>query len=861
MTWLRALFVVLSIHLALAVAGCPARRGARLVLPQQPDAYDLWAQGLAQEDAFYAELQRLQRLYTAEPDLALAAPNNYDGQYLLSSRIEAQRAGLVLTERTTQERWTLWFFDQTGTGAQLAEAAQPPASASAKPVGASAEAASRYAPDSGPSAVAAQHKDVPPLEVMRDEATAGGYVIELSFNGGEVTISVTARWLQGRYLQCTRELTLGGLDQAQQAAASQTAWTLDGAWLPYRLVPGLSGPYGVVPDTQADGAWHSKLYPVEAMVPAAAAYDRTHGFMLAVTDDHPRKLDRRYELGCAIPQGLNAGAQIRCAYTSYDGTTDQFDQPWLASGLPIRDSIALEPFALQAKSADPTLVEAESAEVIEHIADFVHAFHFVPQPPALPEPGAIVRAEQLPELAAKLGQDSTLEAGLNQAAGPIGARLCLMDPRATAAEPGAQQLATSDAKVKPEPQLLSGMGIDDTGLSGGEELSLEQVQRIQQLKQSGLSVLAESSLRGIYYNHQPKPYNLPHLQPAWFVDESGKTLVDRLAALRARDRCGWPGTVQPNWRDPQALAWFTRKLTEDLARYPDLAGYAFKLPLPVFGSRSTPAMPLIGSYEAQNAVFQLHLGEAIRATRDDAWLLSDSMPNLGTPPWCGMLLLSETGEVIRQDYGTGVEAQWLGFPVATQRLAAFLLNRVFDVEPYLSPESESETNNPATTGLAPLVSRAVGTLHGMVLDSSIPAGIPVAQSAATGFPVFALQQAELANSCGELRVVHSVPEKNGYTGGMERPAECTQQVAVLPADWDGAHAVWVCFSGIGGTVRVDSYNYVSVSWEGGGWTGKLPTGYWEVAHPAKSAAIQPGDAALILFKPMAPLPSAGKPIS
>jgi hypothetical protein len=829
--------------LALGLAGCPGKSPPQLVLPKQPDAYDQWAQGLQQEDAFYAELQRLQRLYTAEPDLSLAAPNNYDGQYTLSSRVEEQRAGLVLTERTTKQQWSLWFYDTTGAGAPKPEDTLPPPSAG--PAQTSADPG-RYAPDADPRALAPQRAAAPRIEILRNEPTAGGYKLELSLNGGEVAVNVTARWLQGRFLQCTRELTLGGLDQAKQADVAQTAWVLDGAWLPYRLAPGLSGPYGIVPDTQADGAWYSKLYPMEAMVPAVAAFDRTHGFMLAVTDDHPRKLDRRYELGYAIPRGHVAGMQIRVAYTMYDGTRDCFDRPWLASGLPIRDSIVLEPFALQCKSADPALVEAEAAEVVQHVADFVHAFHFVPQPPALPEPGPVVRAGQLPELAARLGQNATVADGLTQAVGPCGARLCLLDPWTAQARP-----AGPAPSAKPEPvSILTGIGIDDTGLSGGKPLAEEQVQRLQQLKQGGLPVLAETSLHNIPYYRHPETPNLPQMQPAWFVDDDdGQVLADRLALLKQGADCGWPETVAPNWRSPQAKAWFTRKLVEDLARYPDVAGYCLTLPGPR-SDRATdgavPSTPLTGSFEAQTALFQLHLGEAIRASRSDALILADTMPNLGQPAWCAALLPAVTMPPVASS-GAGTAIQ----PQPTQRLATFLLNRVFEVQPYLSAASSPEPQDPASSTLAAAVMRAVGAPNGMLFEPG---------SACAGFPAYALHQAELFNCCGELRVLYSEPAQNAYTGGNERPAQRTKQIAVLPADWAGAHAVWVCFAGIGGTMRIDNYNYLSVSWEGGGWTDKLPTGYWEIEHPSKGAKIEPGDAVLILFKPMAPLPSAGKPI-
>jgi hypothetical protein len=648
-------------------------------------------------------------------------------------------------------------------------------------------------------------------------------------------------------LQCTRELTLNGLDQALQADPSQTTWTLEGAWLPYRVAPGLGGPYGVVPDSEADGAWHSRLYPVEAMVPAVAAYDRTHGFMLAVSDDHPRKLDRRYDLGYAIPQGLAPGAQIRCTYTSYDGTRDAFDRPWMASGLPLRDSIVLEPLKLVCKSADPTLVEAESAEVIQHVADFVHAYHFVPKPPALPEPGAIVRAGQLPELAAKLGQSATLADGITQAAGPCGVKLCLLNPYAVAGDETAKPKAGSGQNA---PSALAGVGIDTTGLGHGKELGAEQLQLIQQLKQGGLNVLAQSNLQEYDYDRHAQG-DFPNLQPGWFMDISGWVLADRLASLKAGNDCGWPGAVQPNWRDPQAKAWFTRKLCGDLARYPDIAGYALRMPVPVLYDRpedSKLTTPMTGCFEAQNALFQLHLGEALRQVRADAVLLSDAEPNLAMPAWCGMLEPCNYEWRSRVQFDDRVQSDMAkGYDPSTQRLSAFLLNRVFDTQPYINTEP-SDASPPYE--LAQAVMRTAGTSNGMLLDPATGAG----------FAAFATHQYELQAASGELRVVYSDPVKNAYTGGDERPAVCDKLIAILPGNWTGAQSVWVCFSGIGGSMRIDKYNYLSISWDGGGWAGKLPTGYWEIEHPGKGAKIEPGDAVLIKLTPIAPVVTPGKPV-
>lgn len=196
----------------------------------------------------------------------------------------------------------------------------------------------------------------------------------------------------------------------------------------------------------------------------------------------------------------------------------------------------------------------------------------------------------------------------------------------------------------------------------------------------------------------------------------------------------------------------------------------------------------------------------------------------------------------------------------TQRLSTFLLNRIFGLQPYLTAESDFSNADFLDTTIAQTVMRTVGTPNGVLLDPAAAAGIWSDPTAAPGFPTFATHQYELQAASGELRVVYSDPAKNAYTGGDERPAVCTKQIAILPGNWTGAQAVWVCFQGIGGSLRVDKYNYLSISWEGGGWTGKLPTGYWEIEHPSKGAKIEPGDAVLIQLKPISPMFTPGKPV-
>ena len=98
------------------------------------------------------------------------------------------------------------------------------------------------------------------------------------------------------------------------------------------------------------------------------------------------------------------------------------------------------------------------------------------------------------------------------------------------------------------------------------------------------------------------------------------------------------------------------------------------------------------------------------------------------------------------------------------------------------------------------------------------------------------------------------------TTGGERPAECSELIALLPGGWDDAKAVWVAFHGIDGTVGVDVKNMLEITWDTGQWSRKLPVGYWVVEHPAPGA-VQAGDTVLVLKKPIGTAPTGGASVS
>jgi hypothetical protein len=118
-----------------------------------------------------------------------------------------------------------------------------------------------------------------------------------------------------------------------------------------------------------------------------------------------------------------------------------------------------------------------------------------------------------------------------------------------------------------------------------------------------------------------------------------------------------------------------------------------------------------------------------------------------------------------------------------------------------------------------------------------------------GFQGWAENQRDLRAAGGEVNVLYSQPEKAGYTLQGERPAQYDQLIAVQPATFSGAQSVWVTFHGIGGSVDIDSSNLLTVKWEGGTWTKKLPGGVWQVLHPA-AGAVKPNDVVLVKHMPL-----------
>jgi hypothetical protein len=733
--------------LLVLLAGCP--RPAPQQAAEQPETTDKYAQFgalLRDEQGFYDEFKRLQRLYADPPKLGYAAVGNQVNRFQLASHITDSGAALALTDTATGEEWLLWAWQD-------------------------------------------QSESPPSLTVITDMATTGGYRLEFNVGGQALAVNLTASWNQGRYLQVSRELMLGGLDMDIRVPTGYTDWVLDGPWLPYRMVPAAHGPYGVVPDSRAMGDWQDRNYPVDAMVPALAAYDRQRGFLLACADEHPRTLDRDYQLSWRVAGDYSAGAQLKLGYRVYDPTQDQYTLPFLPSGYPLRDSIALEPFELTSRSVDQTLVLAQTAEVITLLGQLERAYQFYPRPPQRVDVGSFIDA------AAWLSDFSELPDFLRRSTG-------IWDVKYASAR-------LFDGNVMAGGNI--GLGARD--LPGGTGLSEQALEVLGQLDPQVLPVLAQLDYLAF---SEGDAYALAH--PDWLALNSNGAYfsADHPAAT----------ALALDVRNPEVAAWAVRKMSRDIADYPQVAGYLFdSMYVDGVEAQASDQGTYYVAWPAACAALCLRTAEEARGARPDIMLAGRPGLSLALPAFCDCYLNGAAS------FESGDPQQAGALPFAN-RLSNLVLEQVFGVSPIIAFSRDSLAAQVIATTPAP---------RGHELSKELE------QHA--GFAAFAAHQRELRDSGGDLAVIHSNPATSAYAVSGERPASCHELIATLPADWTSASAIWIAFYGIGGSVEVDARNVITILWDGGSWQGKLPGGYWVVEHP-EAEDIAGGDAVLVLRKPI-----------
>jgi hypothetical protein len=584
MRW-RSLFQLLVTAGMLGLNGCPGARGkVGVKLPAQPDKYDQLASILEDQDAFLKELSRLQSVYTSPADESAAPVGDADVRFSLAVDVSTTRAGIKLSPRESGPSYTLICWEE-GQGL------------------------------SG-------------LKLMRQAEEAGSLRLELS-SGEALSITILARWVNGRYLQVSREVVLQGLDQRATLHQGGTRWRLEGPWLPYRAVPGVNGPYGVVRDAEADGNWHSHVYPDSVMVPAIAAYNKTGGWWLASLDKAAKDLTRNYDLAWRIDSKYADGDCIELGYRYYDGVADRYTQQALAAGLPVRDAIALEPVTLTQTSVDKMLIEAETRQLIAHLGALARTFWFQPKPPAPLEPGSIVSIQQW------VSQEDQLEEHLRTATGLWEARI--------------NEAQIPDAKLGPTG--YGGIGASDLGGTGLPETASATLAK---LNASELPTVQKSALEFVESAGEGEPAPYAKALRKWLSPES-----DEAHGLSL------------DLRDKVAAAWVLRKQTEDLNANPGIAGYSFQLDAPMAMPAPEVATWIVSAPQARSWA-RLALAEQLQQPDGAHLQVVHGWPSLATAPF---------GQAIVLDAPKGDEITTVSLQ---GRSANYVLQEVFGIRPWLA---------------------------------------------------------------------------------------------------------------------------------------------------------------------------------
>lgn len=722
-----------------------------------PDDLTAFGELMRDPERFYPEYERLLDLFTDPADPASVARGTNDQRFVLSSRVEDGRAGLSLTGEPGGERWTLWAWSDVGLAAA-------------------------------------------DVEVLDDRATAGGRHLEVSIAGGLLTVTLDAHWIRGRFLQVERELRPGGPGLLEEAPAGFNVWVVDGPSLPYRFIPAERGPYGVVREEGADGNWHGADYPLWSFVPAVAAYDRENGILLAVADQHARLLDRSYQLLYRLLPSGSDGEQLAVVLSEYQPPADRYGPPLLGSGEPFRDTVVVEPFTIAGRSVDPNLLEAETAEVIDHVGAMVRAFHFIPRPPTALEAGNAASIEEWMETEGDIGETVRW---LHDEWNVRYTEAWLRD-------------ATLDYGGK--------VGIGAAELPGGSGLA-EQVR--EQLRQVDQQLMPLAAYCNFLVFTRDDAYYEAH--PDWIARDEQGNGFNKLTK--------WPENFLLDVRNPEVATWAVRKMQADLVAYPEIAGYRFDTTatVPVEGQSAVQG-PYSVSYFAAAYATYLRTAEALTAARPGAVLASNKGLRLCLPAFCNL-------------YGNGDGSFGIGFSEEAadpampfeNRLSNTVYNDVFGVQPTIGFGGHS------------LSAQVIATTAG-VRGYTILA----AMEEHAGFGAFVSHLEQLRAAGGELRVLHSMPQSCAYDGcGGLRPAVADELVCVLPANLDAAETVWVAFHGIGGSVRIAGGHRLTVGWDSGEWTGELPVGCWRVEHPSPEA-VRPGDAVLVVKTSCPPRRPSGR---
>ncbi|MDH5579999.1 MAG: hypothetical protein OEZ09_16240, partial [Betaproteobacteria bacterium] len=318
----------------LLLAACPGDRSQSQTGGPSPGRYAEYADLFKRQAGFEAELKRLQELSAGDPNLAGVSTGSAQLQYKLGMRVGKDRIGAVVRDNSSGAEHVLWVWEDT-----VGDQGMP--------------------------------------KMIDQQANSGGMSVEYQLDN-DIFLSLSLRWVQDRYLEVKRTFEAGGLDMEYEMGSGYTSWSLESDPLPYRLSPGIEGPFGIVNKERADGGWYGAAYPRDMMLPAVAAFDQSGGLLLAISDEHPRRLDREYGVWWRLTgrqHDPDDNVQLKIDYGIYNSTVDRTTDPVLLSGLPQRDSVVLEPFSLVATGMEDSFMAGTTEQVAGHMSDFVAAFH------------------------------------------------------------------------------------------------------------------------------------------------------------------------------------------------------------------------------------------------------------------------------------------------------------------------------------------------------------------------------------------------------------------------------------------------------------------------------------------------------
>jgi hypothetical protein len=530
---------------------CPAKLNRRLgddrvtvSLPKQEDEFLAFANCLTDSERFAKELQRLQLLFSEPPSLNAAPVGDNDARFSIDADCdESKRIRIRLADRYGAGRsWIITCWEETE----------------------SAQSVSSY----------------------RNLPQADGIRVELENSVG-ASVTIIARWVRGRYLHVSREVYFGSGDIHYDLPSGACRWRIHGKSLPF-VIPTLPiEASSHVSSTREPEFTRTATYPSDFLIPALAAYDSSHGILIASGDRSVRDLSRCYDLAFRADSRLNSVDILELGYRTFVGVQDAYLTPRVTSSVPLRDSVIIEPFTLVNVGQGATSSHALTSSVVRRLGELSRTFWFHPKPP-----------KQIPEgscLALEQWHKSTLdlETTLRSVTGLWDAQF--------------NEVMLVDSKLGATG--YGGIGAMDIG---GKGIATESRNYLAHLNAKHLPSLQYSKWNsvdrgGIHHKHVA----------GWVIHESNE-----------RDE------LQLDLRNPQCSAWILRKHVHDLRNVPELTGYSFPQ-VKLNTAPSTTGKPRVVSNAQASALLQLAIADFCYAERPDFLSNVVGMPCVAVPASAG----------------------------------------------------------------------------------------------------------------------------------------------------------------------------------------------------------------------------------